>query len=167
MFGHLPRLRLVAEQAQGFDPRADERQAGRLAPPGELRILAQEPVAGVHRVTSGLLGGLNQLGHIKVSSDATPFQRARLVRLADMQRGRIVLREHRYGTDAEFRRGTHDPNGDLAPIGDQQARHVHVPMTCIQTGRVFAAIMVAQWMERAKGRPVCNSLKSTSRIRFR
>jgi len=167
MFGHLPRLRLVAEQAQGFDPRADERQTGRLAPPGKFRILAQEPVAGVHRVTSGLLGRRYELGHIEVGGRAAPFQRTRLVRLADMQRGRIVLREHGYGTDAEFRRGAHDPNGNLAPIGDQQARHAHVPMTCIQTGRVFAAIMVAQWMERAKGRPVCNSLKSTSRIRFR
>ena len=161
-FGHLPRPSLVTKQRQCFDPRTDERQAGLLAPPGELRILTQEPVAGMHRVAPGLLGGLNQLGDIEIGRYAAPFQRARLVRLTHMQRGRIVLREHGNGANAEFRRGAHDPNGDLAPIGNQQVRHAHIPMTCIQTGRGFAAIIAAQWVERAKGRLVCNSLKFTS-----
>jgi hypothetical protein len=48
---------LVPHDIQGLDPGADEGDAGGVQRPGEVRVLAEESVAGVHRLGAGVLAG--------------------------------------------------------------------------------------------------------------
>jgi hypothetical protein len=47
------------------------------------------------------------------------MQRARLVRLARMERMGVVLGKDRDCADTHFGRGAHDANSNLTPVGDQ------------------------------------------------
>ena len=74
--------RLVAEQLEGLDARADEGHAGRRAAPGEFRVLRQEAVAGMQRVAAGVQGGGDDPLDVQVRRRAGAVEGDRLVRLA-------------------------------------------------------------------------------------
>ena len=94
------RLRLVAAQPQCLDPRSYERQARRLAPFRECRVLRQKPVTRMHRVAARRLRRLDQLLDVQVGRRAHAFQRYHLVRLARVQRPGIVRRRHPHRLNA-------------------------------------------------------------------
>ena len=59
---------LVAHDLQGLDPGADEHDARRLARPRQVRVLGEEPVAGVDRIGAGA-GPPRRAGPIEVALD--------------------------------------------------------------------------------------------------
>ncbi|MCY1287295.1 hypothetical protein D9M69_364380 [compost metagenome] len=111
---------LVAEQRQGFGGRADEVDAGGLAPAGEVGVLAEEAVAGVHCVATLLASYFHQLGTVQVGRHAASRQGNGKVGLAQVQGVGVVLGVHGDAADAQLGSGAGDADGDLATVGDQQ-----------------------------------------------
>src|SRR5215212_10128035 len=71
-FGGLERPYLVAGQLQHLCRRPDERNPGFETGPGQVGILAQEPVTGIDRVSTGLLRRLNHRLDVEVGPDRMP-----------------------------------------------------------------------------------------------
>ena len=118
--GQRPRTALVAEQLQGFGRRPDEGEAGGGAGPREAGVLGEEPIARVDRIGAGGRSGADDLADVEIGGGAGTLQRDRFIGLAGVQRGGVVLGEHRQRGDAHLSGGARDPHGDLAAIGDQE-----------------------------------------------
>lgn len=125
--GEGPGADLVAEQVKDIRAAAHEGQAGVLAGSGERRALGQEAVARVDGVATGRQGGLHQRCDVEVGPRAYASQGRRLVRQANMQGGRIILRIDGDGRNPQIGGRAGDPDGDLAPVGDQQALQAVAP----------------------------------------
>ena len=115
-----PRPRLVPQQFQRLHRRPHERDPLLPAAPRELRVLGQEAVAGMDRVAAGLLRRRHHPLDIHVGRRSRPVQRDRLRRAPGVQRCRVVAGVDRDRLNAQLLGRPHDPNRDLAPIGDQQ-----------------------------------------------
>src|SRR5262249_3932638 len=76
------RSALVAEDLQHFGRRTDEREAGLRAPTGERRVLAEETIAGMHRVTARFRRHAQDLLDIEISGWPFSHKPVRSVRLA-------------------------------------------------------------------------------------
>ena len=111
--------------------RADEGQSCGGAGFGEVRVLRQEPVAGVHRVGAGTRGRVDDQLRAQIGfRGRAARQRDRLVGLGHERRPGIGVREHRDGRDVQGPCGADYPGGDLAAVGDEQfpdARHLCHP----------------------------------------
>jgi hypothetical protein len=92
---------------------------------GEVGAFAQEPVAGVHRVASVLPRHRDQRGDVEVGRRAAGVQCHGLLGQRRVQCAGIVAGVHGHGGDAEILRGTDDPHGDLAAVGDQKFLQAH------------------------------------------
>ena len=125
--GHPPfRLQLGAHRFDRFGARPDERELGRRHRSGERCALGQEPVAGVDGVGAGPPGGVDDRVDPEVGvGRCLAADRDRQVGVAHERGVGIGIREDGDGLDAETATGTHDPTGDLAPVGDQQALDHH------------------------------------------
>ncbi len=117
--GERPRPQLVAEKLEHLRARPDEADTLLSALPGKSRVLAQEAVARMNRVASGLPGDGQNLLAVEVRGGAGAAQRVRFVRFADVERPGVVLGENRHSPDAEFGGGAKNANRDLASIRDQ------------------------------------------------
>ena len=100
--------------------RADELEVAAPADLGEVRVLAQEAVAGVDRLDVGDLGGGDEPGDVQVAVGAR--------RLADADRAvgqlqvggvAVGLRVDGDDLDAQLLAGADDPQRDLAAVGHQ------------------------------------------------
>ena len=111
---------LVAKQRKLGRRRADEDQPGVGAGLGEVGALAEEAVAGVHRVAAGVAGGGQQRVDVEVGGRADGLQRHRLAAAAGMRRVAVVGRVDRHGVEPQVQRGAVDAQRDLAAVGDQQ-----------------------------------------------
>ena len=118
----LARGDLVAELVEQLGPRADEGDPGRVAGPGELGVLGEEAVAGMDRVDLLLLRQRDDAGDVEVAADrlARLADRVRLVGLEAVQGEAVFVRVDRDGADAQLVGRPKHPDGDLAPVGDQQ-----------------------------------------------
>ena len=111
---------LVAHHADMVGRGADELQPMRLDHLGEARVLAQESVAGMHRVGAGDGRGRQDGGDVEVGiarrrrADADA-----LIGQAHMHRGGVRGGMHRDRADAHFLAGAVDTERDLAAVGDQ------------------------------------------------
>ena len=121
----LPGRRLVPHDGNRLRRGADERDIDILADFGEVRVLRQEAVAGVNGVHAEQFGGAHDIRDVQIRlcrrgrADAE-----RLVRQADVQRVPVGVRVDRHRADAQFTARPDDPNGDLAPICDEEfAKH--------------------------------------------
>ena len=111
---------LVAHLLDRLGGRADERHAHLGDRPGEVGVLAEEPVAGVHAVGAAAADGVeDRLGVEVALGRRLPAERVRLVGEADVERVAIELGVDRDGRDAELAGGPDDADGDLAAVGDQ------------------------------------------------
>ena len=116
---------LVAQRANGRRRRADPDQAGVLHRLRKARILAQEAVAGVHRVGTGGLGGGQQLVHAQIAvGRRIAAERIGRGGLTHMQGIGIGVGIHRDGLNAHAVRGGDDAAGDFAAVGDEDFFHV-------------------------------------------
>ena len=111
---------LSPKSSQDLGPRADEDDAGLGAAPGEGGVLAQEAVAGMNRIAAGLQRHRDDLLGVEVWKRTRALEGPRLVRLADVERGGVVLRIDGDGADAELGSGAQDSDRDLATVGDQK-----------------------------------------------
>ena len=116
---------LVAEQAQRFRRRADERQTGIGAGRREVRVLGKEAVAGVHRVAAMFARRGDDRGPVEIGGGARARERRRLVGHAHVERLAVVGAVDGDALRAEIGRRARDAHGDLAAVGDQQAGNRH------------------------------------------
>ena len=114
---------LVAHHLDGLRRRADERHPHLHDPPGEVGVLAEEPVTGVDRLGAAGLDGGQDGGHVQVALLAgLPAECVGLVGEADVQGVTVRLGVHGDGPDPHLPAGPNDPDRDLAPVGDQHRR---------------------------------------------
>jgi len=113
-------LGLVAHHPDDLGVGADEDDAASLADVHEVRVLAQEPVARVDGLGPGHLRGGDHLGDVQVRLGAGGRADADvLVGEAHVQGVPVRLGVHRHGLDAHLLAGQDHPQGDLAPVGDE------------------------------------------------
>src|SRR5690606_34813457 len=107
----------------------DEREVGRGAGLGELRVLRQEAVAGMDGVGAGDLGGRDDGGDPQVGLPTRGRPDADVVvGEADVRRLAVRLAVHRHGADAHLAARPDDPQGDLPAVRDQHlAEHQAAP----------------------------------------
>ncbi len=114
------RALLDAHQPDHVRPGADELDAGCLADLGEAGVLAEEAIAGMDGVHVGDFRGADDGGNVQVAARALGRPDADgLVGEADV--GTVAVRLGIDGDrlDAQLLAGADDPNGDFAPIGDE------------------------------------------------
>ena len=115
------RRRLVAHLLHDLRRWAHEREPLARADLGEVRVLGQEPVAGVDGVGAGTERGLHDVGHMEVAAPRRGRSDVhRLVGQADHGGVPVGGRVDGDDLDAELAAGPRDPDGDLAPVGDEQ-----------------------------------------------
>ena len=119
--------RLVAEELERLDARADEGQPGLGAGAGEAGVLGEEAVAGMHGVAARLAGGGDDGADVEVGGRARAVEDDHVVGLAGVQGARVVARRHRHRRHVQFRRRAHDADGDLAPVRYQKLHSSSVP----------------------------------------
>lgn len=111
---------LVSHDVEGFDAGADERDAGPLQGAGEVDVLAQEAVAGVHGLRAAVAAGLDDGLDLEVAlgggRGADPDGDVGLPHVAGAGVG-VGIDGHR--TDAQGAQGSDHAAGDLAAVGDQ------------------------------------------------
>jgi hypothetical protein len=112
---HSLRRQLVAGRADGRGRRADPDEPRRLDRLGEVRVLGQEAVAGVHGVRAGFLGGPDVLGRIEVGRDV-----GRLVRRAEVERAAVVRRRDGDRRDPQLAARAEDAECDLPAVRYEQ-----------------------------------------------
>ncbi len=116
----VPRADLVAEGLDGRGRRADPDQPGVDDGLGELGVLRQEPVAGVHRVRAGAARDVEQLLDVEVGvGGALALQRERLVGEPHVQRVPVGVGVDGDGGDSGVGAGAGDADGDLATVRDE------------------------------------------------
>ena len=121
LVGDLARRVLAAQGVHRVGRWADPGESRAEDGPREVRLLRQEPVAGVHGVGRTLLGGSEQGGDRQVGlggrGRADPY---RHVGGTDVGGGAVGVRVDGDGAQSEAARGADDPQGDLAAVGDQE-----------------------------------------------
>ncbi|MNV07893.1 hypothetical protein D3C71_983470 [compost metagenome] len=119
---------LVAEQAQLLGRGADEDQARVGAGLCEVGTLAEEAVAGMHRIAALRLRHRDQRGHVEVGRGPGRIERHRHIGQLHMQRSGIVARMHRHAGNAQVAQRAHQAHGDLAAVGNQNfGKHARKP----------------------------------------
>ena len=116
--GRAFRLDLVAHDADMVAGRADEGDVVRRQDVGELGVLRQEAVAGMHGVGAGDFAGSDDLVDVEIAvarrrrADAHAF-----VGEAHMHRVGVGGRMHDHRLDAELLARAQHPKGDFAAVG--------------------------------------------------
>ena len=159
--GDVPGPHLVAERLDRLRRRADPGQARPGHGPGEVGVLREEPVAGVHRVRPGLQRHLDDLVDVQVGLPAgRPGQRIRLVRHLDVQRVQVGFGVHGDAGQAGVTARPDDTHRDLAAVRDQDLAQRRPPWFAYLTstaqesrrGRSRATLTLCQH------RPSCSTL---------
>ena len=116
---------LVAHDLDRRRRRADPHDPGLGHGPGELRVLRQEPVAGVQAVRARAGRDFEDLAAVQVALGCRlPGQGVGLIGQAHVESIPVDVGVHGDGGDAEFPAGANDPDGDLPPVGDHHlAQH--------------------------------------------
>ncbi len=118
------RLGLVAELADRVGRRADPGEAGGDDRLGEVGVLGEEAVAGMHAVGAGLLGDLDQLVDAQVRlRRGVAIQRVRLVRLPHMKGVPVGIGVDGNGSKAVVAAGPGNPDGNLSTVSDEDFAH--------------------------------------------
>ena len=121
--GAASRRELVAQRRDRRAPGSDEREARVLDGAGELGPLGEEPVAGMDRLGTGQRGRLEDRLDPEVALRRRRRADAdRLVGGADVGGVGVGIAEDRDRLDAQLAAGPDDPDGDLAAVGDEDAR---------------------------------------------
>ena len=112
---------LVPEELQLVDRGAHEHDARLGAGGGEVGVLGQEAVAGVHGVGAGRHRGADHRIDVEVAGDADPGQANGAVGEGDVGRRSVVDGVEGDGLDPEGGSGSDDAARDLTTVGDQES----------------------------------------------
>lgn len=111
---------LVAHDLQRVDARADEDDAGGSTGLGELGVLGEEPVTGMHGTRTGRGGGRDDRIDVEIAlAGGRRAQPHGDVGERDMRGVPVGIAVDRDGADAEAAQGADDAAGDLAAVGDE------------------------------------------------
>ena len=161
--GCLESPHLVTSELENAGGRTDEHDAGLVASPRQVGILAQEPIAGIDRVRAGFLGGPDDLGDIEVGAYrmSALADHVRLIGLDPVDSVAVLVGVHRDGLDAQLICSSEGPDSDLTAVGDQHlGEHVieSIERLLLQRDGVFrhlprhevclGAVSVAIWTQR-------------------
>ena len=126
-----PRPDLVADELEGGGRRADEDDLLPLEPPGEIRVLGEEAVAGMDGLGARPPDGLDDAVHVEIALRGRRGpDEDRLVGEADVEGGAVRLGIDGDARDAHLPAGPDDADGDLAAVRDQDlAEHVIPPIS--------------------------------------
>jgi hypothetical protein len=116
---------LVAEQVERVGLRPDEGDAGGMAGARQGSVLGEEAVAGMHGVASFLLRRAHDGVDVEIGCDTGAGDHAHRIRLASVQRTRVIGRMDRDSRDPHVGGGAGNTDRDLATVGDQQAFNRH------------------------------------------
>jgi hypothetical protein len=87
---------------------------------GEVGVLGEEPVAGMHTVGAAALDGVEDLVGLEVAvGRSLATQRVGLIGEADVQRVAVEVAVDGDGGDTHFLARTDDTDGDFAAISDE------------------------------------------------
>ncbi len=113
---------LVATQLDDLGRRADEREAVLARAAGQLGALGQEPVPGMDRVAVGPERGLHDevVAQVALGGRRRPDAH-RAVGAAGRQPVSVGIRRADHRLEPELLARVHDPQRDLAAIGDEHA----------------------------------------------
>ncbi len=138
---------LVRHRVQGGHGRADEHDPGGLEGAGEVRVLGEEAVAGVHGLGAGAARGLDHGLDVQVGLAGRGGAEAHgLVRLKDVAGLRVRVGVHGHGADAEAAQGADDAHGDLAAVGHQHG---------VEQGRALGGVLGHGCLTCGTGRTGC------------
>ena len=113
---------LVPHRGDRARGRTDPRDASLLDPARELGVLAEEPVAGVNGLRSGLARRREDLVHIEIAlGGQLPAEGDGDVRHAGVQRPRVRFGIDGDGLEAHLSCGTDHAQRDLSTVGDEDA----------------------------------------------
>ena len=113
-------LGLQAHLADRLVGRADELEVAAPADLGEVRVLAEEAVAGVDRLDVGHLGGGDDPGDVQVAVGAGGLADADgAVGQVEVRGVAVGLGIDRDDLDAQLLARADDPEGDLTAVGHQ------------------------------------------------
>ena len=127
LLGHVTCRDLVAEALDRLGGRADPDEAGVDDGAGEVGVLCEEAVAGVHGVGAGAARDREQLVDDEVGLAAgDAVEGVGLVGEPGVARVAVLVGIHGDGAETGVTGGADDADGDLAPVGDEDlgdARH--------------------------------------------
>ncbi len=119
---------LVAKRADRPRRGTDPDQSGIGHRLGELGVLGQEPVAGMHRVRAGQPGGSEYLADVQIAgSRRVTAECERLVGKPHVRSVPIGFRVHGNTRESLVTTGPDDADGNLTAIGDQHLVHESAP----------------------------------------
>ena len=112
--------------------------------PGEVGVLREEAVAGVHGLGARALDDVEDRGGVEVAlGRRLAAEGVGLVGEADVQRVAVELGVHGHRGDAQLLAGADDTDGDLAAVGDQDLGE-HGPMfTAVAGDRARSRVVTA------------------------
>ena len=110
-----------------FNLRPDKGDASLGTALGKAGALGKEPISRMHRIASRGPRRLHHRLFVEVGRRSDPGQRMGVIGHPNMQARGIVLRVHGNTLDAKVRGRTSNPNGNLAPVGDQQLHGPRLP----------------------------------------
>ena len=121
LHGDLLGRELVAHLAEHVARGADERDAGRFAGAGKVRILGQEAVARVDGVDAAALGQIDDLGNVEIRTQRALVlaDEICLVGTGAEHAQFVFLGVHGHGVDAEVIARAEDTHRDLAAVGSK------------------------------------------------
>ena len=118
--GGEPRRHLVTHLVDRLGRRTDPRHAEAADGAGEVGVLGEEPVSGVHCIGAAAPDRVEDGVGVEVAlGRGAAAERVGLVGEPYMQRIAIEIGVDRHGRDAELAGGADDSDRDLTPVGDQ------------------------------------------------
>src|SRR5699024_3747552 len=110
----------VAERIDRRGWRADPREAGADDGAGEVGVLREEPIPRVNGIRPRPAGDVENLCRIEIGfSGAGAAEREGLVNEFGVQGGAVGIGVDPDGSDPRIRTCARDPDGNLAPVGDE------------------------------------------------
>ncbi len=146
---------LVPEVADGLRGRTDPGQARVEHRPGEVGVLGEEAVAGVHRVGARPRGDVEEfLGDQVGVGGGGAVQCERLVGHAHVRRVPVRVGVHGHAGQPRVCRGPDHPHGDLPAVGDEHLGnggwlgHAYLLVRC--SARVYGSATFSQTREGSR-----------------